>query len=409
MERLVVRGGHQLNGTVTISGAKNAVVAIIPAAILAEGVCVIDNLPRIEDVRALEDTLTKLGAVCELIDEGTLMVDSTNVNSYEATFDSVRKIRASYYLMGALLARFKRADVALPGGCNFGSRPINLHLKGFRALGAEVEEDFENGIVRIKADKLVGTNIFLDTASVGATINIENAAKEPHIVDTANFLNMIGCNVKGAGTDVIRITGTPDLHGAEYMIIPDQIEAGTYMIAAAIAGGKVKVDNIIPKHMDSLSAKLKEMGCQIEEGDDYIEVTSSGNLVATKVKTNVYPGFPTDLQPQMAAVLCKAKGTSTLVETVWENRFQYVEQLKKFGCSMEINADGRIATIDGVDTLKGADVLATDLRAGAAMVIAGLAAEGETRIGNIRFIDRGYEQIEYKLRALGADIERVVD
>ena len=407
MERLVVRGGHQLNGTVTISGAKNAVVAIIPAAILAEGVCVIDNLPRIEDVRALEDTLTKLGAVCELIDEGTLMVDSTNVNSYEATFDSVRKIRASYYLMGALLARFKRADVALPGGCNFGSRPINLHLKGFRALGAEVEEDFENGIVRIKADKLVGTNIFLDTASVGATINImiaatkaegvttiENAAKEPHIVDTANFLNMIGCNVKGAGTDVIRITGTPDLHGAEYMIIPDQIEAGTY---------------IIPKHMDSLSAKLKEMGCQIEEGDDYIEVTSSGNLVATNVKTNVYPGFPTDLQPQMAAVLCKAKGTSTLVETVWENRFQYVEQLKKFGCSMEINADGRIATIDGVDTLKGADVLATDLRAGAAMVIAGLAAEGETRIGNIRFIDRGYEQIEYKLRALGADIERVVD
>lgn len=246
------------------------------------------------------------------------------------------------------------------------------------------------------------------TKAEGVT-TIENAAKEPHIVDTANFLNMIGCNVKGAGTDVIRITGTPDLHGAEYMIIPDQIEAGTYMIAAAIAGGKVKVDNIIPKHMDSLSAKLKEMGCQIEEGDDYIEVTSSGNLVATNVKTNVYPGFPTDLQPQMAAVLCKAKGTSTLVETVWENRFQYVEQLKKFGCNMEINADGRIATIDGVDTLKGADVLATDLRAGAAMVIAGLAAEGETRIGNIRFIDRGYEQIEYKLRALGADIERVVD
>ena len=309
-----------------------------------------------------------------------------------------------------------------PFGIEFPEQTARKDDRDILVGGAEVEEDFENGIVRIKADKLVGTNIFLDTASVGATINImiaatkaegvttiENAAKEPHIVDTANFLNMIGCNVKGAGTDVIRITGTPDLHGAEYMIIPDQIEAGTYMIAAAIAGGKVKVDNIIPKHMDSLSAKLKEMGCQIEEGDDYIEVTSSGNLVATNVKTNVYPGFPTDLQPQMAAVLCKAKGTSTLVETVWENRFQYVEQLKKFGCNMEINADGRIATIDGVDTLKGADVLATDLRAGAAMVIAGLAAEGETRIGNIRFIDRGYEQIEYKLRALGADIERVVD
>lgn len=419
MEHFLIKGKKRLNGDVTISGAKNAVVAIIPAAILAEGVCIIDNLPRIEDVKSLEDTLTKLGAVCELIDERTLLVDSTNINNYCATFDSVRKIRASYYLMGVLLARFKHAEVALPGGCNFGSRPINLHLKGFRALGAEVEEDIENGIIRLKADKLVGANIFLDTASVGATINImlaatraegvttiENAAKEPHIVDTANFLNMLGCNVKGAGTDVIRITGVEKIHGGEYTIIPDQIEAGTYMIASAICGGDVSVRNIIPKHMDSLSAKLKEMGCEIIEGDDYIEVISDGNLTSTNVKTMSYPGFPTDLQPQMAAVLCKAKGTSTLIETVWENRFQYIEQLKKFGCNISVK-NGNIATIEGIDEFSAADVLATDLRAGAAMVIAGLAAEGTTKIGNTRFIDRGYEQIEHKLRVLGADIERV--
>jgi UDP-N-acetylglucosamine 1-carboxyvinyltransferase len=347
------------------------------------------------------------------------MVDSTNINNYCATFDSVRKIRASYYLMGVLLARFKQAEVALPGGCNFGSRPINLHLKGFRALGAQVYEDVENGIIRIKADKLVGTNIFLDTASVGATINImlaatraegvttiENAAKEPHIVDTANFLNMLGCKVKGAGTDVIRITGVDKVHGGEYMIIPDQIEAGTYMIASAICGGSVCVRNIIPKHMDSLSAKLREMGCRVEEGDDYIQVESDGELTATNVKTMSYPGFPTDLQPQMAAILCKAKGTSMLIETVWENRFQYVEQLKKFGCNISVK-NGNIATIDGVEEFKAADVLATDLRAGAAMIIAGLAADGTTRIGNTRFIDRGYEQIEEKLSALGAVIERV--
>ncbi|HAG04696.1 MAG TPA: UDP-N-acetylglucosamine 1-carboxyvinyltransferase [Lachnospiraceae bacterium] len=420
MEHLLIRGKHPLNGDVNISGAKNAVVAIIPAAILAEGVCIIDNLPKIEDVSSLEDTLTKLGAVCELIDERTLMVDSANINDYHATFDSVRKIRASYYLMGALLARFGKAEVALPGGCNFGSRPINLHLKGFRALGAEVVEDTENGIIRLSADKLVGTNIFLDTASVGATINImlaavraegvttiENAAKEPHIVDTANFLNMLGCKVRGAGTDVIKITGVESVHGGEYMIIPDQIEAGTYMLAAAACGGDVTVRNLIPKHMDSLSAKLKEMGCGIEEGDDFIRVVSNGELTATNVKTMAYPGFPTDLQPQMAAVLCKANGTSKLVETVWENRFQYVAELNKFGCDMKIN--GSVATIEGHSSLKGTEVFATDLRAGAAMVIAGLAAEGETKIGNTRFIDRGYENIEEKLRSLGADIERIYE
>lgn len=418
MEHLLIRGRNPLNGDVVISGAKNAVVAIIPAAIIANGVCIIDNLPAIEDVKSLQDTLTKLGAVCELIDEGTLMVDSSNLNNCNATFDSVRKIRASYYLMGALLARFKKAKVALPGGCNFGSRPIDLHLKAFRALGATVDEDYENGIITLSADKLVGTNIFLDTVSVGATINamlaatlaegvttIENAAKEPHIVDTANFLNMLGAKIKGAGTDVIRITGVESLHGAEYMIIPDQIEAGTYMIAAAVCGGNVSVRNIIPKHMDSLSAKLKEMGCKVVEGDDYIDIISDGRLSAVRVKTMAYPGFPTDLQPQMVAGLSKAEGISILTETVWENRFQYIEQLRKFGCDIAI--DGRVATIHGVSQLHGAEVMATDLRAGAAMVIAGLSANGITKIGNVRFIDRGYEKIEQKLSALGADIKRV--
>lgn len=420
MEHLLIRGKNKLNGNVVISGAKNAVVAIIPGAILANGVCIIDNLPCIEDAKCLQDTLTKLGAVCQLIDDRTLMVDSSNINNFNATFDSVRKIRASYYLMGALLGRFKEAKVALPGGCNFGSRPIDLHLKGFRALGAEVWEDEKNGIISLKADRLVGTNIFLDTVSVGATINImlaavmaegttviENAAKEPHIVDTANFLNMLGAKIKGAGTDTIRIKGVENIHGGEYMIIPDQIEAGTYMIAAAVCGGNVSVRNIIPKHMDSLSAKLKEMGCMIVEGDDYIDVISDGNLMATRVKTMAYPGFPTDLQPQMVAGLSVAKGNSTLIETVWENRFQYIDELNKFGSKVVVK--DRIASIEGVETLKGAEVYATDLRAGAAMVIAGLVAEGETKIGNIRFIDRGYEKIEYKLRELGADIERVRD
>ena len=420
MEHLIINGKNRLDGEVIISGAKNAVVAIIPAAILADGICIIDNLPCIEDVKCLEDTLTKLGAKCELINDRTLRVDSSAINNYNATFESVRKIRASYYLMGALLARFKEARVALPGGCNFGSRPIDLHLKGFKALGASVEIDEANEIISIKADKLVGTNIFLDTVSVGATINImlaatmaegittiENAAKEPHIVDTANFLNMLGAKVKGAGTDVIRITGVERLHGGEYMIIPDQIEAGTYMIAAAVCGGRVNIKNIIPKHMDSLTAKLTEMGCNVIEGDDYIEVISDGKLTCTTVKTMAYPGFPTDLQPQMVAGLCMADGKSVLTETVWENRFQYIDQLKKFGCDVDV--DGRIAVINGGNELNGTEVVATDLRAGAAMVIAGLASKGTTKIGNVRFIDRGYEKIEYKLRDLGANIMRIED
>lgn len=416
MEQLVITGQKRLHGEVPISGAKNAVVAIIPAAIMAKGVSVIENLPCIEDVTCLVRTIRALGAECKFLNDNTLQIDSTNVSSYIAADDSVRKIRASYYLMGALLGRFKRAEVAMPGGCNFGSRPIDLHLKGFEAMGAVVEQS--HGIVRLHAEKLVGAHIYLDQASVGATINImlaavlaegvttiENAAKEPHIVDTANFLNMLGAKVKGAGTDVIKITGVTELKGAEYMIIPDQIEAGTYMIAAAIAGGDVTVKNIIPKHLDSLSAKLDEMGCIIQEGDDYIRVISTGSFTATNVKTMAYPGFPTDLQPQMTALLCVANGTSTLTENVWDNRFQYVNELRRLGCSLTV--EGRAAIIKGVRQLTGAEVNATDLRAGAALVIAGLYAKGVTKIGNIKYIDRGYEKIELKLSALGADIKRV--
>lgn len=418
MDQLVIRGQRQLKGEVAISGAKNAAVAIIPAAIMSGSVSVIENLPCIEDVTSLVKTLNALGAVCEFLDERTLKIDSSFVDKWEATDESVRKIRASYYLMGALLGRFKKAVVAMPGGCNFGSRPINLHLKGFRAMGAEVIEERGGEVIRLSAERLHGANIFLDTASVGATINlmiaaaradgttvIENAAKEPHIVDTANFLNMMGAKIRGAGTDVIRIHGVESLSGAEYMIIPDQIEAGTYMLAAAACGGDVTVKNIIPKHMDSLSAKLEEMGCRIIEGDDFVEVISDGILKAVNVKTMTYPGFPTDLQPQMSAALAKAKGVSTLTENVWENRFQYVNQLRRLGC--DISIDGRVATIRGVDSFTGGEVNATDLRAGAALVIAGLAAKGETRIGNVKYIDRGYEKIEFKLRSIGADIERI--
>ncbi len=417
MEQLVITGQKKLFGEVPISGAKNAVVAIIPAAIMANGISIIENLPCIEDVTCLVNTIKALGAECQFLDDNKLKIDSTNIKSYIATDDSVKKIRASYYLMGALLGRFKRAEVAMPGGCNFGSRPIDLHLKGFEAMGAQVKQEY--GIVKLYAEKLRGAHIYLDQASVGATINImlaavyaegstiiENAAKEPHIVDTANFLNMLGAKVKGAGTDVIKIKGVKELRGAEYMIIPDQIEAGTYMIAAAAAGGDVTVKNIIPKHMDSLSAKLDEIGCIIEEGDDFIRVISTGSFRSANVKTMAYPGFPTDLQPQMTALLCIADGTSTLTENVWENRFQYVNELRRLGCSLTV--EGRAAIIKGVSQLSGAEVNATDLRAGAALIVAGLCAKGVTRIGNVKYIDRGYEKIEYKLKAIGADIKRVI-
>ncbi|MDR1538397.1 MAG: UDP-N-acetylglucosamine 1-carboxyvinyltransferase [Clostridiales bacterium] len=418
MDRIVINGQKKLSGVVHINGAKNAAVAIIPAAIAANGVCVIENLPKIEDVSILADALRSIGMVCEFQDSDShiLRIDSTNLTKYEMTYDLARNMRASYYLLGALLGRFKKAVVPLPGGCNFGARPIDQHIKGFEALGAHIRQ--EHGMLIAEADRLTGSNIYLDMASVGATINImiaavfaegttviENSAKEPHVVDTANFLNMLGANIKGAGTDTIRIQGIHSLHGCEYQIIPDQIEAGTYMIASAITGGDVTIQNIIPKHMDSLSAKLIEMNCIIEEGDDYIKVIGDRPLHGVNIKTMVYPGFPTDLQPQMTALLCCAKGTSVITETVFDNRFQYMTELKRLGC--DVTVEGRVAVIEGESCLTGAEVRATDLRAGAALVIAGLAARGTTTISNVKYIDRGYENIESKLKDLGADVSRI--
>jgi UDP-N-acetylglucosamine 1-carboxyvinyltransferase len=416
MEYISIQGQKRLKGIVNINGAKNAAVAIIPAAIASGGICVIENLPNIEDVAILTNAVRSLGVVCEFLDEHTIKIDSRNLNGWAMTYEASRNTRASYYLLGALLGRFKRAEVPMPGGCNFGTRPINYHLKGFEKLGAKCS--LEHGLVKVTADKLTGAAIYLDQPSVGATINImiaavyaegttviENAAKEPHVVDTANFLNKLGAKVKGAGTDIIRIKGVEALHGGEYTIIPDQIEAGTYMIAAAITGGDVTVANVIPKHMDSLSAKLSEMNCEVMEGDDSIRVVRNKELQASNIKTTFYPGFPTDLQPQITALLCAAPGTSIITETVWEHRFQYVNELKRLGA--DINVEGHISVIEGARELTGAEVNATDLRAGAALVIAGLAAKGETLIGNVKHLDRGYEHFENKFNSLGADLKRI--
>ncbi len=415
MSELYIRGGKRLVGDVTINGAKNAAVAILPAALLVDGISEIDNLPYIDDVMKLKRTMEDLGAVVSVEDKHTLKIDGSTIYDYRAINEYVGNTRASYYLIGALLGRFKKAEVTMPGGCNFGVRPIDQHIKGFEALGATVK--VENGMIKAYAERLVGAKIYLDVVSVGATINvmlaavlaegttiIENAAKEPHIVDVANYLNMMGANIKGAGTDVIRIKGVERLTGGKYSTIPDQIEAGTYMIAAAITGGDVYVRNVIPEHMYSISLKMMEMGVIIEEGDDYIRVTAPNPLKCANVKTLPHPGFPTDLQPQMATLLSVANGTSTLIESVWDNRFQYVEELKKTGA--KIRVEGRMAIIEGVEKLTGAKVSATDLRAGAALVLAALRAEGETVIRNVKYIDRGYEAIEEKLSALGADIER---
>lgn len=414
MDQLVITGKRRLAGGVSVSGAKNAAVAVLPAALCANEPCVIDNLPSIDDVRSYIDIITRLGGRCELLDKHTLKIDAGNVKPVVADFESARKIRASYYVLGALLGRFGEAAVALPGGCNFGSRPIDLHIKGFEALGAEVY--VEHGVIYARADRLEGAHVHLN-ASVGATINvmlaainahgmtvIENAAKEPHVVDVANFLNFIGANIKGAGTDTIRISGREPLRGGDYTIIPDMIEAGTYMIAGAITGGDVVVKNIIPKHMESVSAKLREMGCDIDEGEDTIRVQAKGQLTGVNVKTQVYPGFPTDLQPQMSALLTVANGTSVVTETVFDNRFQYVGELERLGARMTV--DGRTAIIDGGVTLTGAEVSGTDLRAGISLMMAGLAAYGDTTINNVQYIDRGYEGIENKLRNMGADIRR---
>ena len=406
MSELYIRGGKRLIGDVTINGAKNAAVAILPAALLVDGISVIENLPYIDDIMKLNRAMEGLGAVVSVEDKHTLKIDGSTLFNYQAVSDEIATIRASYYLIGALLGRFKKAEVAMPGGCNFGVRPIDQHIKGF-----------ENGMIKAYADRLVGTKIYLDVVSVGATINvmlaavlaegttiIENAAKEPHVVDVANYLNMMGANVKGAGTDVIRIKGVEKLSGGRYSTIPDQIEAGTYMIAAAITGGDVYVRNIIPEHMYSVSLKMQEMGIDIEEGDDYIRVSAPRELKCANVKTLPHPGFPTDLQPQMAVLLSVAKGTSTMIEGVWDNRFQYIDELKKTGAKIKV--EGRMAIIEGVERLSGAKVSATDLRAGAALVLAGLRADGETAIHNVKYIDRGYEAIEEKLSALGADIVR---
>ncbi|NLG87663.1 MAG: UDP-N-acetylglucosamine 1-carboxyvinyltransferase [Clostridiaceae bacterium] len=419
MGKLIIHGQKRLKGEVTVSGAKNAAVAILPATILSEGSCVIENVPDILDIAILKDIMTNLGAKIENINGSTIKVDVSEINSYVATDSQISKLRASYYLMGALLGKFKKAVVTFPGGCDFGVRPIDQHIKGFEALGAKV--DIEHGKVILSANKLVGAPIYLDVVSVGATINImlaavkaegittiENAAKEPHIVDLANFLNAMGADIKGAGTDVIKIRGVKELKGGHsYMIIPDQIEAGTFMIAAVATRGDVLVKNIIPKHMESLTAKLQEMNVKVEEFDDSIRVISRDKIQKVNIKTLPYPGFPTDLQPPSTVLLCRADGTSTITEGVWDNRFQYVDELKRMGAKIKV--EGRMAVIEGSTRLSGAPIRATDLRAGAAMVIAGMMAHGETVVSNIECIDRGYERLEEKLRNLGADIRRVAD
>lgn len=416
MDKLVINGGRPLSGSIEINGAKNAAVAILPSAIMAsKGVCSIDNIPNIEDVHCIERILESLGCKIET-GKNSVVIDSTNITNLDANTEDVRKMRASYYLIGALLGRFKKARVELPGGCPIGVRPIDQHIKGFEALGAKVE--IKHGCVVVEADRLIGTSIFFDVVSVGATINVmlaatlaegvttlENVAKEPHVVDVANFLNSMGANIKGAGTDIIRVVGVDELKGCSYSVIPDQIEAGTYMIAAAACGGEVIVENVIPKHLESISAKLIEMGAEVIEGGDSVIVRSKHKLKGVNIKTQPYPGFPTDVQQPMSTLLTVAEGRSIINESIWESRLKHVDELKKMGASVKV--EGRTAIIDGVDKLTGAVVKATDLRAGAAMVIAGLIADGTTEVLSIEHIDRGYPNIEDKFKALGADIIRV--
>lgn len=416
MEKIVINGGKRLCGEVNISGAKNAVVAIIPATILAQDVCRIENIPNISDVTMMIRILHQMGADIHVINKRTIEIDTRHVNSFIVPHEMTKHLRASYYLIGALLGRYNRARVAMPGGCNFGVRPIDQHIKGFKFLGAEVSVD--NAIVDARAEKLIGSSIYLDVVTVGATVNImlaavkakgltiiENAAKEPHIVDLANFLNSMGADVRGAGTDVIKIHGVDSLHGCTYSIIPDQIEAGTYMVAAAATKGDVLIKNVIPKHLESISAKLIECGAELTEYDDAIRVKADSRPKKCNIKTMPHPGFPTDMQPQMATLLALAEGTSIISESVWDNRFRYAEQLVRMGAQIQV--DGKMAVIEGVEKLKGAPIKATDLRAGAAMLIAGLVAEGTTEIEDIEHIERGYENYVEKLTALGADIKKV--
>ena len=416
MEQYIIKGGMPLCGDVSIGGAKNAALGILAAAIMADETVTIENVPNVRDTRALLQTFEGIGAKVKYVYNNSVQINGQSINDVIVDNDSIKKIRASYYLLGALLGKYRRAEVALPGGCNIGSRPIDQHIKGFRALGANVE--IKGGMVIAEAKELKGSHIYLDVVSVGATINImlaacmaegntiiENSAKEPHIVDVANFLNSMGANIKGAGTDVIRIKGVKHLSGTTYSIIPDQIEAGTFMFAAAAIKGDVTIRNVIPKHLESISAKLIEIGCEVTEYDDAVRVVGHPNLRSTNVKTLPYPGFPTDMQPQMAVVLALANGSSMVTESIFENRFKYVDELTRMGARIKV--EGNTAYIEGVPGLTGAQVASPDLRAGAALVIAALAADGISIIDDIQYIQRGYEDFEIKLRSLGALIEKV--
>lgn len=416
MEQYIIKGGNPLVGEVEIGGAKNAALGILAAAIMTDDTVLIENLPDVQDVNVLLEAIGKIGAKVERTSRTSVMLSGANIGSISVDYEYIKKIRASYYLLGALLGKYKRAEVPLPGGCNIGSRPIDLHLKGFKALGASTR--ISHGAIIAEAEHLRGGHIYLDTVSVGATINImmaatmaegrtiiENAAKEPHVVDVANFLNSMGANIKGAGTDVIRIRGVERLHATEYSIIPDQIEAGTFMFAAAVTKGDVIVKNVIPKHLEATTAKLMEIGCEVEEFDDAVRVVATKRLTNTNVKTLPYPGYPTDMQPQIGVALSLATGTSLVTESIFENRFKYVDELMRMGAHIKV--EGNTAVIYGTEKLTGARVSAPDLRAGAALVIAGLAAEGITIVDDIVYIQRGYENFEEKLRMLGAEIERV--
>lgn len=416
MEQYIIKGGNPLVGEVEIGGAKNAALGILAAAIMADEPVLIENLPDVNDINVMLEAIEGIGAMVQRIDRHTVKINGSTIGDFSIDYDYIKKIRASYYLLGALLGKYKRAEVALPGGCNIGSRPIDQHLKGFRALGADV--DIEYGKIVAEAEHLKGTHLYFDVVTVGATINVmmaaamadgitimENVAKEPHVVDVANFLNSMGANIKGAGTDVIRIRGVETLHSTTYSIVPDMIEAGTYMFAAAATRGDILIKNVIPKHLEAITAKLEEIGCEVEEFDDAVRVISAKKLRRTHVKTLPYPGYPTDMQPQIAVTLALATGTSIVTESIFENRFKYADELTRMGASVKV--EGNTAIIDGVEKLTGARVSAPDLRAGAALVIAGLAAEGITIVDDIVYIQRGYEDFEGKLRSLGAEIERV--
>ena len=415
MEQYVIKGGTPLKGEVEIGGAKNAALAILAAAIMTEDTVRISNVPDVRDTNVLLGAIQDIGATVEREDKNTVIINGAGIHTYSVDYDYVNKIRASYYLLGSMLGRFRNAEVALPGGCDIGSRPIDLHIKGFKALGAEV--DISYGLISAKADRLVGNHIYLDKVSVGATINIlmaavlaegktviDNAAREPHVVDVANFLNSMGADIRGAGTESIRINGVPKLHGTDYSVIPDQIEAGTFLFAGVATGGDVTVKNVIPKHLEATTSKLLETGCKVIEFDDAVRVIATKPYSSTSVTTLPYPGFPTDMQPQMAVVLALANGVSTVTETIFESRFKYVDELTRMGASMQV--EGNVAIIKGVDHFTGARVQSPDLRAGAALVIAGLAADGVTIVDDIHYIQRGYERFHEKLRALGATIEK---